>query len=651
VRSTVSVGEVDAADALADAGRDRSRGRGLDVQWLTRASGRRALWLGIAVVAVLALPLLVALVALHHQHWIPLLDMAETEIRVRDVWSSNPPLIGLAGRIGPFGPDGGSHPGPVSFFAIWPFWLLSGKSAYGMFVGTVALDVGAIALSIWMAFRRGGMAVALGIALVLAVVMRAYGAYLLTLPWNPYLPVLWWVVFLLAAWSLLAADFAMLPVAVFGGTMAMQTHISYVGLVGGLSVFLVAAIAWSVYQHRGDTAMRSSLLRWGVVSLGLGVVLWTPPMVDELIHTPGNLSTIRDYFSHPPADSPVLGLKDGISVMLRELNPLRLVGVTLVSSGSQNPVTGTRLPGVLLVVAWIVAVVVAWRLHSRALKLLNTVIGVALALGVFSSARILGQVWFYLLLWAWVLNVLMLFTIGWTVVAFVREHSDRERAQRLAEIGVTVLGVGVLVVSGVFVHAAAGVQVQEPRQNETLVHLVPPTVAALAAAELSGVRGPYLITWLPDPLSIGGEGYGLFNELIRHGYDVRAGLTFRPGATRFHILTVPAAARVALQVHIATGDHEIARWKSDGRFREVASFDPRSPAEREEFDRLRQQFIDELQRHGAAKALIDQVDQNLFTMSFLPNLPPGSNRQITTMLHLGMPSAVFVGPAGEPPNS
>ena len=39
------------------------------------------------LVALLALPLVVALIALRHPRWYPLLDMAQTEIRIRDVAS------------------------------------------------------------------------------------------------------------------------------------------------------------------------------------------------------------------------------------------------------------------------------------------------------------------------------------------------------------------------------------------------------------------------------------------------------------------------------------------------------------------------------------------------------------------------------------
>jgi len=46
---------------------------------------------------------------------------------------------------------------------------------------------------------------------------------------------------------------------------------------------------------------------WPVVllcSVALGAALWTPPVIDQVAHSPGNLDVIRDYFSHPP-DSPI----------------------------------------------------------------------------------------------------------------------------------------------------------------------------------------------------------------------------------------------------------------------------------------------------------------------------------------------------------
>ena len=125
--------------------------------------------------------------------------------------------------------------------------------------------------------------------------------------------------------------------------------------------------------------------------------------------------------------------------------------------------------------------IVAWRLRHRLLLLLDAVLVVALALGLVSSARIFGTVWFYLLLWAWGLAALMLFAIGWTAVELVRARSDSDdrMLRNLAPAGAAALAAVTLIVSVVFAFQASSVTVQTPRLNESLG--AAPTANALAA--------------------------------------------------------------------------------------------------------------------------------------------------------------------------
>jgi hypothetical protein len=186
---------------------------------------------------LLALPLIVGVGVLHYPRWYPLFDVAQTELRIRDVWSRHPPLIGLVGRLGnPNEP--GSHPGPLSFWLLWPVWRLLGASAWGMRVATGALNILAMGAVVWMAQRRGGLRLALAVTLMLGVLAAAFGGALLE-PWNAYLPVLWWVTFQVAIWGVLCYDLALLPLAVFAGSFCVQTHVSYLGLVPGLLVVAV----------------------------------------------------------------------------------------------------------------------------------------------------------------------------------------------------------------------------------------------------------------------------------------------------------------------------------------------------------------------------------------------------------------------------
>ncbi len=268
------------------------------------------------------------------------------------------------------------------------------------------------------------------------------------------------------------------------------------------------------------TAPRAaSLWKWSGISVLLGVVLWIPPVIDEIAHSPGNLSVIRDYFSHPP-DSPI-GFGRGVGVLFSQLNPWSLLADILVHDGGGLEVTGSRVPGAILLIAFAASLIGAWRLRHRVLLALDAVLVVALALGLISSARIFGTVWFYLLLWAWALCALILFAIGWTVVELVRARDAN--AARFARVGSAVL-IGVIVVSSVaFAVQARNVTVQTPRLNETLGAVVGPTATALDHLEAKGQKGPYLVTWLPDAEAIGSAGYGLLNELDRRGFDVRGG--------------------------------------------------------------------------------------------------------------------------------
>jgi hypothetical protein len=221
-----------------------------DGSWWQRLSARP--WLLIIVLlVVIALPLVVAAIALHRTHWFPVLDLAMTEVRVRDVGTVHTPLIGLPGRIGTLAQQG-SHPGPLSFYALAPAYRLLGSSSWALEASTAIVNIVAIGISLVLAHRRGGYRMLLGVGAVLAFLVRGYGVGTLTEPWNPYLPLLWWVVLLLAVWSVVCGDFIILPVAVFAASFCAQTHLPYLGLslgLGALAAVVAVVTAWRSPRH------------------------------------------------------------------------------------------------------------------------------------------------------------------------------------------------------------------------------------------------------------------------------------------------------------------------------------------------------------------------------------------------------------------
>ena len=523
----------------------------------------------------------------------------------------------------------------MSFWALAPFYRLFGATAWAMEAAAAALNVAALGLALWIAKRRGGIALVLGVGAALALLTRFYGPSLLTQAWNPYMPMLWFPVFVLAVWAVLCEDWVMLPVAVFAGSFCVQTHISYALLVSVLLLVALGALVHAGVRDRRVPEARRRVILWGSIAVGLGVVLWLPPIIQELRGADGNLTIIWNYFTNPP-DSPI-GLRSGAEQMLIHLNPWRLFA-------QQDATSGSTVPGLVFAAIWLgSAGVAAWRRKRddwMPLARLDLVLAIALVLGTISISRIFGFVWYYLMLWSWSLTVLMLLTIVWSAVLVVRERQGASEGSTLARTGaVVVAGIAVLAVIGFGVDASS-VHVPEERISRLLAALAPPTVRALESGQVTGggKHGRYLVTFT-DTVNIGSPFYGLILELERQGLDV--------GATDvFHVIVAPhrvmPTEKATATVHFARGPN-IAVWRRKPGYKEVAHVDLRTPAERAEYARIRARVIPELKRLGLDD-LVPVVDQNLFIVTFDTRLPPALKHQLELMLAIGQPAAIFVGP-------
>ncbi len=578
---------------------------------------------------VVGFPLLVAAVVLAFRPWHPTLDLAMTELRVRDVGGRQTPLIGLPGRIGDF-PDQGSHPGPWSFWLIRPFHLLSGGRSWGMELGSAALNLAAATGALVIARRVGGTRVQLAVAAVLAVAIRGYGLSVLTHPWNPYFPLFLWLVVLLATWSVLSGDHRMALVVVVVGSIAAQTHVPYLLPAIGMSALALGALI-----------ARRAL--WpAFASVGAAAFFWLPAGIDQIRREPGNISMLIDHFTGD-TDEATIGVVSGTGVFLRHLDLPRAAFEMFRSSDAFLEVSGetggVAVGGVLVFASWIAAFAVAVRRHHLPLIRLNAVLALALVIGWFSMTRIFGKIWFYLTLWAWGTALLVLVSIVWTAYVIVSDRVDRMSldvwSQRL-------LGAAIVVPTVMSLAAAATLQVPEENLSKGLGGVLDDTEQAIrnGVGEAVGPNGRYVVFW-QDVNFIGAQGYGLVNELERRGLDVGVHNTWRVPVTPQRVL--PQGTYDA-EVHIVSGNF-IDEWRTRFGYEEVAFFDPRTAEEAADFDRLRERVLvrfDELGRPDLAEIL----DVNLFGVSLDPDLPDDVVDDLDDMLLLTAPVAVFIAPAG-----
>ena len=95
-------------------------------------------------------------------------------------------------------------------------------------------------------------------------------------------------------------------------------------------------------------------------------------------------------------------------------------------------------------------------------------------------------------------------------------------------------------------------------------------------------------------------------------------------------------------VHLSVG-HDIVRWERKRGAQRIATVDLRTPSEQREFARLQRTVRRELIAAGRSD-LVPNLTDNIFTATFVTNIPLKTQRELKRMLDIGEPSAIFIGP-------
>lgn len=573
-----------------------------------------------------ALPLVLAVVALSRTTWFPVGDLAQAALRQESFWH-DPPLVGAAGRIattptcdpGPFcfGQQG-NHPGPAMFWASWPLWWLLGGSGWAYQASVAVLAMLAYAGTVFVAFRHRGPRVAVAVAVAGAVLLRSFGASALTQPWNPYMPLVPYLLFVVLCWAAVCGRARALPVAVAAGAYCVQSHVGYAPAVAaGLGVALAGA-ALEARRASGPGALRR-LLTWTAVAVGVGVALWIPPVIDQAIHDPGNFSILLDTFSAQTDE--VIGLRRGAEIWLTQLDPF---GNWLLGT---RRIQGSVIGGVALLAAWAAAAAVAWRQRHRDLVRLNVVLGVQSVCALYWALRLDSDRYLYLVEWFWVLTGLIVLSVSWSAALLIRQVQPSWRLDRRWP---AVAAVALLVSTASFAYSAVRVDPPDQRYSQTVGALIGPTEAALDP-ELT-----YLVNWV-DPDALGGNGFGMLLQLDRAGYDVRATSGFS-AAVEPHRVGDPADADAVLTV--VSGDDNIAAARAVPGAEQLAETDHRSPAQQDRYRELQARAQEQLRAAGLDE-LAESVPRSIWVALIDPATPVEAFATLSAMLEIGQGTAVF----------
>ena len=241
-----------------------------------------------------------------------------------------------------------------------------------------------------------------------ACCVHGYGIGVLTQPWNPYLPLLFWVVVLLATWSVLrrrsrdARRRRGRRLAVRADAPAVPRPRARASVRGlrRLDPSSTRSATRRTAAQRGD---------WIARAVAVAAVLWIPVVDRRGAQDAGQPLELRDYFGDPPeaagrprrrrparcSATSTWSASGATSLGSRVATAARSSNAAVTSTAASSPASSSSL-------VWLGSVVVAWRMrHRRLLALARGGRRGARSSATISMSRIFGKVWFYLTLWAW----------------------------------------------------------------------------------------------------------------------------------------------------------------------------------------------------------------------------------------------------------
>ncbi|MDA2967241.1 MAG: hypothetical protein O3B91_06915 [Actinomycetota bacterium] len=542
------------------------------------ATPRRSTWLFVVVASTLAVtPIIVAVVALlSGDAWFPAGDMAQAELHMRGFFS-HPPLVGAAGRIVSDAGLQGSHPGPGLWVAMLPVYLLGGRSSHALLAAAASVHIVSVILVVRLAMHRGGRLLAVLTALAALLVIRASGPDFMIEPWNPWLAILPFMIFIFLVGEVVAPigsarqKLWALIGAILVGSYCIQCHAGYAVLVVG--ALAVAVVVWIRDEYRSPNSPDVSAhqprvrvlrgLSFGVIALS---VAWLPVVIDQFRRQPGNLTILWEHFVSP--SEPAMGVAQAAKIIATQFN---LFGLWLTGPGADAPAEGwARYIGCFMLCAlWVLA---TWKVkHAKQSSMLRwqfLMAGMVL-IGAFSILRIFGPYYEYTVRWFWILSVLTAITSIFFLVRMYRVVEMLRSSQ--ARLHTVLAGAGVVVVGLVMMSSlqtADRVKLPGKTESRILADLIPEVIPSLN-------RDDQYLLKIYDPYTLDATGFGSVLELERQGFDVGIEF-FRSAAGLPHRVREESNVDTVLWVVVGPA---IKRADADPTLTKLGEANPRSESE------------------------------------------------------------------------
>lgn len=530
-------------------------------------------WPPLVVGLVVAIPVIVAVVVMTRDRWLPVGDFAHMVFRTSQVGTRDTPLVGA------YTTKGWAHPGPLLFWVAAPLYRLSGGDPRSVEWTTAAINVSCIVALMAVAWRRGGAALLMAMGIFTALLVHGLEPRELAIFWNPFVPLVPFLLTVVLVWDAGLGRWRSAALALIPASLAIQGHFAFAVLVAVLAVWLAAWTRWNDRLVPPDAAVHDvqdaapatararlwrATPRWLVPVVAL---MWVGPVVDAVadVHNPLN---IAKSFVNPRAS---VGPLDAVSLVGRYVRPDGpwIGGAEPIGSGFSVEGSGP-LPLLVALAALCWCLHVARRRQLRDVVALTTLTLLLVLCSIPATAQIVLPAFAYLTQWLKIVGGLVWFTVAWTAWRAVLEPRLRDATPRLRRTAGLIAAVGLAVAVTISWQPAVDAEQPASQASAAVAELAPQLAANIPRDQRLRIeiRGDFTAS----------STVGVIYWLVDHGYDVvtrDGGVGLKWGHTHrwnegedYDLLLTAALNRAVLECD------------QDPSARRLASYDALSPDER-----------------------------------------------------------------------
>jgi hypothetical protein len=501
------------------------------VRALPRRLGRAALALllyvlrqvpAVAAGAAASIPVIVSTVHAAQAGWEPDGDDGIILTRALDVFTNHTPLIGQYSEAGDVTGQIVHSAGPLLYWLLAIPVRLGGPASAAIAMGVV--NSLCIVLCVVLARRRGGILLMIATALGIAIMCQSLSAEIFHDVWNPSAAMFPFLALIFLSWSLGAGDYRLAPAVALFASFVIQTHLTYlapalvlvsVGLAGLATTRLLERRA---ARKAGAPRRKRAVWRWLVLATIVLGLCWSAPIIDEIEHSPGNLSLIITTFNER---GKTLGGSVGWSALARAVGWKPWWLFTPVSEWGRKvsvriPPSSGQANSAIAVLAALGLIAIVAALRRRIYIAAAAVMALGMCLGIYENAAntpvspLLSGTLGYTLWWGSQLGFFAYLVIAWSaclVLAWLaRQAWPRVLAlvhrapPRIPRFALVIAGAAI-VLAGVAGTAEAGRAIANRERPDSHFPLYAPTTI-LGSALVAALPPHVTIDWEQGPLDL-----------------------------------------------------------------------------------------------------------------------------------------------------